>query len=114
MNPWTVILANLFFDIIPKSVDEYATFLNKFHFEEKPHLYNNPVWHIHSGQPPEPESEITFNTLMNLVSVCNSTDKEVIWSFVNEYDSSLNAKNNPVFDKLIQFAINYYIWKSDW
>jgi len=46
---------------------------------------------------------------MNLVSVCNSTDKDVIWSFVNEYDSSLNAKDNPVFDKLIQFAINYYI-----
>ena len=45
---------------------------------------------------------------MNLVSICNSTDKNVIWGFVKEYDSTLNSKDNPEFDNLIQFAINYY------
>ena len=53
--------------------------------------------------------KINFNSLMNLVSICNSTDKNVIWGFIKEYDDSLNSKNNPEFDKLIQFAINYYI-----
>ena len=28
---------------------------------------------------------------------------------VNEYDNTLNPKDNPEFDKLIQYAINYYI-----
>ena len=67
------------------------------------------VWHIHNGNPPKFESEINFNSLINLVSVCNSTDKDVIWGFVNRYDSSLNLNDNPVIDKLIQCAVNYYI-----
>ena len=46
---------------------------------------------------------------INLVNISNSTDKNVIWSFVNEYEPSLNHKENSVFDKLIKFAINYYI-----
>ena len=99
----------LFFDIIPKSVDEYFSFLKKYHQDNDDTSFDNPVWHIHNGNPPKFDSEINFNSLMNLVSICNSTDKNVIWSFVNEYDSSLNAKDYPVFDKLIQFAINYYI-----
>ena len=45
---------------------------------------------------------------MNLVNICNSTDKNVIWSFIREYDNSLNSKDNLEFDRLIQFAINYY------
>ena len=98
----------LFFDVIPKSIDEYLSHLNKFHQLEEKDRYNNPIWHIHNGNPPKVKSEITFNSLLNLVSVCNSTEKEVIWKFVNEYDSSLNINNNPEFDKLIQFAINYY------
>ena len=99
----------LFFDMIPKSIDEYFSFLKKYHENNNLTDFDNPVWHIHMGNPPKFDSEINFNSLMNLVNICNSTDKDVIWSFVNEYDSSLNAKDNPVFDKLIQFAINYFI-----
>ena len=99
----------LFFDIIPKNVDEYSSFINKFKSESEPQKYNNPVWHIHSGLPPGPESEITFNTLMNLVSVCNSTDKKVIWGFLKAYDELLDPQSNITLDKFIDYAINYYI-----
>ena len=99
----------LFFDIIPKSVDDYFSLLKKFHEKKNVNGFDNPVWHIHKGNPPKYDSEINFNSLINLVSICNSTDKDLIWSFVNEYDSSLNSKDNPTFDNLIQFAINYYI-----
>ena len=85
------------------------TFLNKFQFEDKPQIYNNPVWHIHYGLPPSLENEITFNTLMNLVGVCNSSDKNVIWGFVKEYNNNLDPKSNQSLDKLIGYAINYYI-----
>jgi lysyl-tRNA synthetase class 1 len=98
----------LFFDVIPKSVDEYFSYLKKFHHDEEKEKFNNPVWHIHDGNPPNVNSEITFNSLINLVSVCNSNEKEVIWGFVREYDASLNAKNNQEFDRLIDYAINYY------
>jgi lysyl-tRNA synthetase class 1 len=98
----------LFFDIIPKNIDEYFSHLSKFNQMELKDKYNNPVWHIHRGNPPNFKSEITFNSLLNLVSVCNSNEKKVIWGFVNEYNSSLNLKNNPELDTLIQYAINYY------
>ena len=50
----------LFFDVIPKSVDEYSTFLNSFHSEKIPQLYNNPVWHIHNGLPPKFDMQYKF------------------------------------------------------
>ena len=69
----------LFFDVIPKSVDEYFIFLKKFQNENNENKYNNPIWHIHKGSFPKTKSEINFKSLMNLVNVCNSTNKEVIW-----------------------------------
>ena len=98
----------LFFDVIPKNIDEYYSHLSKFDQMELKDQYNNPIWHIHRGTLPKFKSEITFNSLLNLVSVCNSNEKKVIWGFVKEYDSSLDSENNPEFDSLIQYAINYY------
>ena len=34
--------------------------------------------------------------------------KKIIWGFINQYDASINPKNNPEFDKLIDYSINYY------
>jgi len=99
----------LFFDVIPKSIDEYLSFIKNYNLKNNSIDFNNPVWHIHKGNVTTYNSEITFNSLMNLVSICNTTDKSVIWKFVQEYDSSISALNNPFFDKLIGYSINYYI-----
>ena len=99
----------LFFDIIPKSVDEYFTFLDKFYQTNDLDKFNNPVWHIHSGKPPKINSDINFNTLINLVGACNSTDKKIIWNFLTKYDEKIIYEENSKIDNLIQYAINYYI-----
>tara|TARA_Y100000741_G_C18253759_1_gene558183 strand:+ start:946 stop:2532 length:1587 start_codon:yes stop_codon:yes gene_type:complete len=99
----------LFFDVIPKSIDEYFSHLKKFYEMDENDKFNNPVWHIHKGTPPKKKYDINFNSIINLVSVCNSTDKKVIWAFLSEYDSNLNINDNPEIDSLIQYAINYYI-----
>ncbi len=98
----------LFFDVIPKNIDEYFSHLSNFENNEGIQKYNNPVWHIHKGNVPKFKTELTFNSLLNLVSACNSNEKNTIWGFVREYDNSLNLENNPEFDLLIQYAINYY------
>ena len=54
----------------------FFSYLKKFHHDEEKEKFNNPVWHIHDGNPPNVNSEITFNSLINLVSVCNSNEKE--------------------------------------
>ena len=98
----------LFFDVIPKNIDEYFSHLNKFEQIDLKERFNSPIWHIHNGKPPKFKNEITFTSLLNLVNVCNSNEKDTIWSFVREYDSSLNPSDNNEFDSLIQYAINYY------
>ena len=98
----------LFFDVIPKSIDEYYNHLKKFDNIDLIDKYNSPIWHIHNGVIPSVNSEITFNSLLNLVSVCNSSEKEVIWGFIKEYDKDINLNENSELDSLIEYSINYY------
>ncbi len=98
----------LFFDVIPKTVDDYISHCNSYDNLEEQKKYDSPLWHIHAGKPTNFKSEITFNSLTNLVSICNTNDKKIIWGFVNQYDPEINPKNNPEFDKLIDYSINYY------
>ncbi|PPR46678.1 MAG: Lysine--tRNA ligase [Alphaproteobacteria bacterium MarineAlpha5_Bin9] len=99
----------LFFDVIPKSVDEYFSYLKKFNnTQNKIEKLDNPVWHIHSGSVPKIDTDITFGLIMNLVNACNSQDPSVIWEFLKEYDKNLN-KNDKYLNSLITSSINYYI-----
>ena len=98
----------LFFDVIPKTVDEYISHCNSYDRLEDHKKFDSPVWHIHSGKQINFKSDITFNSLTNLVSICNTSDKNIIWGFINQYDASINPQNNTKFDNLIDYSINYY------
>lgn len=98
----------LYFDVIPKAVDEYFTFLSKVHEEETDKQLNNPSWHIHSGNPPKDEMPISFALLLNLVSAANAHDKDVLWGFISRYAPGANAQNNPKLDELVGYAIRYF------
>ena len=98
----------LHFDIIPKTVDDYLSHYNSYSSLDNIKKFDSPIWHIHSGKPKNFKTEINFNTLTNLVSVSNSTDKKVIWSFINKYDQNINSEDNREFDRLIDYALNYY------
>ena len=98
----------LHFDVIPKTVDDYISHYNAYSNLDDEKKYDSPIWHIHSGKPKPFKTEINFNTLTNLVSISNSNDKKVIWSFINKYDEQIKPENNPEFDRLIDFALNYY------
>ncbi|MDC0073913.1 lysine--tRNA ligase [Alphaproteobacteria bacterium] len=97
----------LYFDVIPKAVNEYYTFLKKYDGEGVD-KYNNPVWYIHNGAPPKESISISFNLLLNLVSVCNTEDPKVLWGFINRYEKSISKDATLLLDDLILYAINYY------
>jgi lysyl-tRNA synthetase class 1 len=100
----------LYFDVIPRAVDEYAQFLAAFpkQAEAKDQLMN-PVWHIHGGHPPPPESgNVTFALLLNLATVANTEDKAVMWAFLKRYMPELSQESHPRLDKLVGFAIRYF------
>lgn len=98
----------LYFDVIPRSVDDYLTFLGKFDTDETQKRLDSPVWHIHNGHPPREDSHLTFSILLNLASVCNSEDKAVLWGFIQRYAPGASPETAPILDKLVDGAVAYY------
>ncbi len=98
----------LFFDIIPRNVDDYLSHLENYEKLEEDKKIDNPVWHIHQGNPPHEEAHLSYNILLNLASVCHTEDKAVLWHFIGRYRPGANPENAPILDKLVEYAINYY------
>ncbi len=118
----------LYFDVIPQQVDDYLTHLEKYwqgsassiqdsakkgsspesRIPNPESSLENPVWHIHGGKVPQPESSIRFSMLLNLVSACNAEDKAVLWSFLNRELPNATPANSPMLDKLCGYAVRYF------
>jgi len=100
----------LYFDVIPKNVDEYITFNKKYHEEQdETKRLANPAYHIHNGDVPVLNTYgITFALLLNLASVCNPEDKSALWAFISRYVPEATAESAPFLDQLAGFAVNYY------
>jgi lysyl-tRNA synthetase class 1 len=98
----------LHFGMIPKTVDEYLDHLRRYPSQAAAARLENPVWHIHAGCPPREDSDLSFTALLNLVGVCHSEDKTVLWHFVSRYWPQAAPETAPMVDRLIEHAIAYY------
>ncbi|NNE58976.1 MAG: lysine--tRNA ligase [Hellea sp.] len=98
----------LYFDVIPKAVDEYFQHLTNYHKQEPQKQIENPVWHIHKGLPPQDGTPVSFALLLNLVSASNASDRDILWGFIERYSPGANAEDHPVLDELVGYAIAYY------
>src|SRR3546814_7785669 len=63
----------LYFDVIPRAVDDYLSHLQSYDAQAERRM-ESPVWHIHNGEPPKPGTQLSFGLLLNLASVCNTDD----------------------------------------
>jgi lysyl-tRNA synthetase class 1 len=98
----------LYFDVIPRAVDEYIGHLAAYPKEEPAARLMNPVWHIHQGEPPQAELPISFALLLNLASASNSEDREVLWGFIRRYAPDATPEQHPLLDQLVGYAIRYF------
>ena len=98
----------LHFDVIPKTVDEYLTFLRKYSGEDDAKQLTNPSWHIYAGEPPIEDVPVSFNLLLNLASVCNTEDASILWGFITRYAPEATPENDRLLDELVGRALNYY------
>ncbi len=98
----------LYFDVIPKAVDEYFTFAQKFPAMPVEQKLQNPAWHIHSGDVPQIDLPVPFAMLLNLVSASNAESKEVLWAFITRYAPGVTAETHPELDALVGYAIRYF------
>ncbi len=98
----------LHFDVIPRAVDEYFAFLAAYDKQDAAQQLSNPVWHIHSGNPPKLDMPVPFSLLLNLVSASNAHDKDVLWGFISRYSPGASAATHSKLDELVGFAIRYF------
>ena len=98
----------LYFDVIPRAVDEYFQHLAAFDRQDEKQQLANPVWHIHAGKPPKLDMPVSFGLLLNVVSACNAHDPQVLWGYIGRYAPGASPQSHPVLDKLVGYAINYF------
>jgi lysyl-tRNA synthetase class 1 len=99
----------LYFDVIPKAVDEYITFVGKLAEQEDKQKLENPAWYIHNGTIPNGQhTPISFALLLNLVNAANTEDPEVLWKFIQSYEPEATPDSAPFLDRLVSYAIRYY------
>ena len=98
----------LYFDVIPKMVDEYYQHLAAYKDQDEKQRVNNPVWHIHAGNPPEYVPPLSFQLLLNLVSAANASSKDILWGFITRYAPDASPDANPELDRLCDYAVRYY------
>ena len=98
----------LYFDVIPRAVDEYLTFLDNYPKEAPGAQLDNPVWHIHDGAPPAGGSPVSFGLMLNLVSAANASDTDILWGFLSRYVPGATPQTQPLLDKLAGYALAYY------
>src|SRR6202521_2267985 len=98
----------LYFDVIPRHVDEYQQFLEAYGRQDWKQRLANPVWHIHSGSPPAPDIPVSFTMLLNLVSASNAENAETLWGFIGRYWPGLGPQTHPKLYALVGYAIHYF------
>jgi lysyl-tRNA synthetase class 1 len=98
----------LYFDVIPRNVDEYQQFLDGYARQDARQRLGNPVWHIHAGQPQAAEMPVAFQMLLTLVSSSNAENAETLWGFIGRYRPGVTPQSHPKLDALVGYAINYY------
>ncbi|WP_428513195.1 lysine--tRNA ligase [Roseovarius sp.] len=98
----------LFFDVIPRAVDEYHQQLRAYPGQDAAGKLNNPVHHIHNGDVPESRMVVSFAMLLNLASVAGAEDKETLWGFINRYAPDASPETHPDLDAAAGFAVKYY------
>src|SRR5258705_2161822 len=98
----------LYFDVIPRNVDDYQQFLDGFPRQDAKQQLANPVWHIHAGHPPKSDMPVTFQLLLTLVSSSNAENAATLWGFIGRYRPGVTPQTHPKLDAMVGYAINYY------
>jgi len=98
----------LHFDVIPKAMDEYITFLNNYPKQSRIEQFKNPVWHVHGGTPPHPHTSISFALLLNLASACHADNPDTLWGFISAHIPGLKVEENSYLHAMVRHALHYY------
>ena len=98
----------LYFDVIPKMVDEYHQQLRAYATQDAAARLANPVFHIHGHNVPASDMVVPFAMLLNLASVSGAEDKAALWGFIRRYAPEAGPETHPGLDQAAGFAVRYF------
>ena len=98
----------LFFDVIPRAVDEFIANAAKLPEQDDAARKVNPAFHILAARNSAFASPVPFGMLLNLASVVNATTPDMLWGFLRRYSPDAAPGVNPFLDSLVGHAIAYY------
>jgi lysyl-tRNA synthetase class 1 len=98
----------LYFDVIPRHMDEYQQLLESYERQDTRGRLANPVWHLHSGSPPKADVPISFSMLLTLVASSNAENAETLWGFIARYRPGVTPRTHPKLDALVAYALHYF------
>jgi len=98
----------LFFDVIPRAVDEFIGNAAKLAEQDQGARNTNPAWHVLGQTDQARTTPVPFGMLLNLASVVNADTPDMLWGFLRRYSPDAAPGASPFFDALVGHAIRYY------
>src|SRR5262249_36172441 len=98
----------LYFDVIPRHVDENQQFLEGYERQDARQRLTNPVWHIHAAAPPRPGVSVSFTTLLTLVSASNAAPSDTLCGCIGRYLPGVTPQSAPGLNRHVEHAIHYF------
>ena len=97
----------LYFDVIPRAIEDYADALTRYPEQPLEQRLGNPAHHVHGGKPPKPDLPVSFPLLLNLASVAATDDPARLWSYVARHAPGASPATHPELDRLVTHAARY-------
>jgi lysyl-tRNA synthetase class 1 len=99
----------LYFDVIPKSVDDYLAELARYPDLDESQRLENALWHVARlrGDAPRYTSAINYSLVLNLIQGLGTADPQLLYDYLLRYDPSA-AENRGLIQELIQAGLNYF------
>lgn len=101
----------LYFDVIPRHVDEYEQQVEALERQDAKQTVANPAFWIEAagaGSGERLPPGLSFTMLLNLASVVNADNSAILWGFIARYAPGVSAETNPKLATLVDGAVNYF------
>ena len=99
----------LFWDVVPKCVDDYLDALRRYPDIEAAQRPVQDVWHIgdRGAAVPEYGAQVNFSTVNNLIAALATDSSELLVDYLERYDAKASAYPQ-VMQSLVEKGLNYY------
>ena len=99
----------MFFDVIPRMVDDYIKYIKAYKGQTLEQRLENPVHYVHFGKVPEFDLKgVDYSLLLHLVSASSAENEDVMWGFITQHNPEIKKGDVAFMDKIVRLSINYF------